>query len=282
MKHAILAKGTYDYNAGNGSIGSGTPDSQTEAATEIIINRLAFIDKLATGELDRSTIVSTLPERKFLYENLVDEVIDWEAGVIDDGEGVYDFVSELFAYNCENLPYLPFYKHWERDKKSITNVNYNSEILETELTDFLVCIPRLKNSDTRRNVGQEYWQEFADVAKERFDQIFIFGKDNENLDNGKNIKYIDTLQDYTSYIHHESCKHIVSTVSGPCHYAQQFGNVNNQTKLTMIDTNNLIKTIGAGNPSYFDPCINFTGIEKMVLDYQPRPADLMEIIWAKE
>ena len=70
-RNVLCAKGTNDYNHGDGSAGGGTPDTQTEAATELIINRLAVIDMLQTGELDKADTIITLPERMFLYENIL-------------------------------------------------------------------------------------------------------------------------------------------------------------------------------------------------------------------
>ena len=61
-------------------------------------------------------------------------------------------------------------------------------------------------------------------------------------------------------MHHPNCKNVVSTISGPCHYVQHFGNVNKDTILTMIDNRNLIKNYG-DDPSYFHPCINFTNVK---------------------
>ena len=38
--YAILAKGIDDVNSGDGSMNEGTPLTQTESATELIINRI--------------------------------------------------------------------------------------------------------------------------------------------------------------------------------------------------------------------------------------------------
>ena len=68
--YAILAKGIDDVNSGNGSMNEGTPLTQTESATELIINRLALIDYLAKGIIDEDTTIVTLSERVFLYEKI--------------------------------------------------------------------------------------------------------------------------------------------------------------------------------------------------------------------
>jgi hypothetical protein len=274
-KYVITAKGIDDVNSGNFTFGTGTPTTQTESATELIINRLAVIDYLNRGIIDEDTIVVTLKERTFLYENIFKSV------EVYDSNKIYDDCLDLVTDDKLNelsktLPYKPFYQNYERDKSNILNINYNDTIINSILPEFIVCIPRLKNSDIRRNLNQLYWIDFIDKVKEKYDLIIVFGKGNENLI-GENVKYVDTLKDYCSYLHHPNCKNVVSTISGPCHYAQHFGNVNNDTILTMIDNRNLIKKYG-DDPSYFHPCINFTNVKINFINELIEPEKLMEKI----
>mgnify|MGYP003652417273 CR=1 FL=1 len=257
----ICARGTVNVNDGD-SYSGGTPETQTEAATELIINRLAVIDLLQKKEILLSDTIVTLPERMFLYENIFNNIKDYtqlknpSKNQIDIVGGEY-WQKLPYKGGIDSITSKPFYQHYERDKDLIHNISYNHNILNAKLDDFLVCIPRLKKSDTRRNLEQEYWVDFINIAKKHY-KVMVFGKGNENL-NSEEITYIDTLQDYCSYLHHPNCKHVVSTISGPCHYVQQFGNVNNQTILTMIDNHNLLDRYGH-DPSYFDSCINFTKV----------------------
>ena len=256
--YAILAKGIDDVNRGDGSMNEGTPLTQTESATELIINRLALMDYLSKGIIDEDTTIVTLSERVFLYEKIFKNIETYNPN--KTYSNCLDLVTnEKLLELSKNLPYKPFYGNYERDKNNIININYNDSILNSDLPDFLICIPRLKNSDKKRNISQEYWIDFINKAKEKYDLIIVFGKGNENI-KGKNIKYVDTLRDYCSYLHHPNCKNVVSTISGPCHYVQHFGNVNKDTLLTMIDNRNLIKNYG-DDPSYFHPCINFTNVK---------------------
>jgi hypothetical protein len=260
-RYVICAKGSYDVNSGNGSYCKGTPTLQTEAATELIINRLAVIDWLQQGKLSKDDCIVTLPERKFLYQNLFDNVEEWnkQTGI----DIVNGYAPGGKYYN--QLPYKPFYGNYERDKELIFNISYNDDILNSDIGKFLICIPRLKNSDKRRNLPQHEWKDFINHVKKNFDKVIVFGKGNESLDNGDDVLYVDTLQDYCSYLHHKNCKHVVSTISGPCHYVQQFGNVDGNCTLTMIDNHGLIKKYGH-DPSYFHACINFTNVKINYLD----------------
>lgn len=276
MTHIITAKGKTDVNAGNGSWDAGTPIAQTECATELIINRLAAIDLLNTGRINKSATVVTLLERKFLYENLFDNV------EVFNPKRRYEKVIDLVTHDmlmklCRSLPYKPFYRNYERDRDQIHNINYNQDIINKDMDDFLVCIPRLKNSDTRRNLDQQYWSDFLQVAKKEFSKIIVFGKGNDNLSDGDSVIYVDTLQDYCSYIHHKNCTNIVSTISGPCHYAQSFSNTSGKTKLTMIDNLGLIAEYG-NDPSYFHPCINFTNIDICFINELPDPKELHKML----
>lgn len=277
--YIITAIGDYDVNQGDGSTNRGTPDTQTEAATELIINRLYLIDLLQQGIVSKSDTIMTLPERKFLYENIFDDVIDYDDKLRKHSKR--DLVKETTGKNKINIPYMPFYKHYERDKDLIYNINYNDAILNKKLNDFIICVIRLKNSDTRRNLDLDYWKEFLSSIQNRYDKIFIFGKGCDKLAKD-NIEYIDTLQDYCSYIHHEKCKHIISTISGPCHYVQQFGNVSGDTTMHMIDNHNMIPATGSHkDPSYFHPCINFTKVNIKIIHGSPEASKLQEHIWKK-
>jgi len=274
-KYVITAKGIDDVNSGNFTFDTGTPTTQTESATELIINRLAVIDYLNRGIIDEDTIVVTLKERTFLYENIFKSV------EVYDSNKIYDDCLDLVTDSkidelSKTLPYKPFYQNYERDKSNILNINYNDSIINSTLPEFIVCIPRLKNSDVRRNLKQSYWIDFINKVKEKYDLIIVFGKGNENI-TGKNVKYVDTLKDYCSYLHHPSCKNVVSTISGPCHYVQHFGNVNKDTILTMIDNRDLIKKHG-NDPSYFHPCINFTNVKINFINELIEPEKLMEKI----
>ena len=130
-----------------------------------------------------------------------------------------------------------------------------------------------------RNLDQEYWLSFVECVKDQFEKIIVFGKGNENFADGDRVIYVDTLQDFCSYIHHKNCKHVVSTISGPCHYVQQFGNTNKDTTLTMIDNGGMYKQHGH-DPSFFHPCINFTKVKiKIIPDKVPAPERLRDILW---
>ena len=275
MKYIITAKGVVDVNSGNGTYDGGTPIKQTESATELIINRLALICYLKEGIVNTNTTVVTLSDRKFLYENMFHNV------EVYDPEKIYedciDLVTESMLNSlCESLPYKPFYGNFERDKKEIFNISYNYEILKREIPDFLICIPRLKNSDTRRNLDQKYWRDFLNISKSKYKKIFVFGKGNENLEDDQ-ITYVDTFKDYCSYLHHPNCVDIVSTISGPCHYAHFFSNTNSKTKLTMIDNLDLFTKHG-DDPSYFHPCLNFTNIEVRFIKSLVSPDELLLLL----
>lgn len=275
MKYIITAKGVDDVNSGNGTYAGGTPIKQTESATELIINRLAVICYLKEGKIDSNTTIVTLKERRFLYENMFNNIEVYEPGKIY--KDCIDLVTEpMLDELCKTLPYKPFYNNFERDKGEIFNINYNEEILKKEIPDFMVCIPRLKNSDTRRNLDQKYWSDFLNLSKSKYNNIFVFGKGNENLED-EQIMYIDTFQDYCSYIHHKNCVDIVSTISGPCHYAHFFSNSNSRTKMTMIDNLDLIGKHG-DDPSYFHPCLNFTKIPIKFIKRLISPDELLFLL----
>jgi hypothetical protein len=81
-KYILCARGSFDVNGGKASYDQGTPQDQTEAATELIFNRLFLIHLLQTKQITKQHIIVTLPERKFLYENIFDNVINYERNFI--------------------------------------------------------------------------------------------------------------------------------------------------------------------------------------------------------
>jgi len=275
MKYIITAKGSDDVNSGNGTFAGGTPIKQTEPATELIINRLAVICYLKEGKIDSETTIVTLKERGFLYEQMFNNI------EIYDPNKKYEDCIDLVTVSkldelCKTIPYKPFYKNFNRDREEIFNIGYNEKILNEDIPEFMVCIPRLKKSDTRRNIDQEYWREFLNLSKDKYKKIFVFGKGNENLSDHQ-ITYVDTFQDYCSYIHHDNCVDIVSTISGPCHYAHFFSNSGLKTKLTMIDNFDLIGKHG-NDPSYFHPCLNFTKIPVNFIKNLVSPTELLLLL----
>tara|TARA_R100000152_G_scaffold12797_1_gene5552 strand:+ start:23 stop:850 length:828 start_codon:yes stop_codon:yes gene_type:complete len=272
-KYVLCARGTFDVNAGNGEMFGGTPVNQTEAGQELIINRLGAIHLLQTNRITKDHTIVTLPERKFLYENIFNNVEDYIPGKFDyDVDIISEFDSET------KLPYKPFYQHYERDKELIQNIPYNEDILSEELGDFLVCIPRLKKSELARNLDQQYWLDFVSLVKDKFDKIIVFGKGNENFADGDKVRYVDTLRDYCSYLHHKACKHVVSTVSGPCQYVQFFGNTSGDAVLTMIDNHGFYARHG-DSPIYFHPCLNFSKVKiRFITNKLPTPNQLQKQI----
>lgn len=275
MKYVITAKGTDDVNSGNGTFDAGTPTFQTESATELIISRLGLINFLKEGKIDSNTTIVTLKDRYFLYENIFSNIETYDPQ--KNYDNCLDLLNDnMFSFLCNNLPYKPFYQYFDRDKKEILNIKYNDNILKENLPDFLICIPRFKNSDTRRNLDKNYWIEFLNLSASEYEKIFVFGRGSEDMANGK-ITYIDTFQDFCSYLHHPNCIDIVSTISGPCHFAHFFGNTANKTKMAIIDNNNLIEKYG-DSPSYFHPCLNFSKIPIKFINHLISPKELLHLI----
>jgi hypothetical protein len=144
-KYILCARGSFDVNGGKASYDQGTPQDQTEAATELIFNRLFLIHLLQTKQITKQHIIVTLPERKFLYENIFDNVINYDPEINE-----YDYnIVDCNIFN--KIKFKPFYQHYERDKEIIHKITYNKEILSEDIGDFLVCVPRLKVSDTFRH-----------------------------------------------------------------------------------------------------------------------------------
>jgi hypothetical protein len=56
-KYILCARGSFDVNGGKASYDQGTPQDQTEAATELIFNRLFLIHLLQTKQITKQHII---------------------------------------------------------------------------------------------------------------------------------------------------------------------------------------------------------------------------------
>ncbi len=276
MKYIIVAKNIYE---GTSLSDIANPLQVTEIATELIITRLKLIDMLQCSQITKEDCVVTVEERKCLYTNIFENVINYqeflskninENNVIDLLEdGIFHRMAGGNVWERE-IPYKPFYQNWERDKELITNVNW-SDLSKYDLSKpFVVLVIRKRSAWTEKNMTDEFWTELLNKLKENNISTFVFGKET-SIFASENVQYIENYQDWCTIVKHENCKHICSTMTGGVYPSLIFGNQNNE--MTIIDNTNLMAKHG-GDPSFYDNCINFSTIKMEFINYIPTTEEL--------
>ena len=124
------------------------------------------------------------------------------------------------------------------------------------------------------NLPENYWRTLIKELKSQNKKVLVFGKETE-IYSDKDVQHISNFRDWCSIVNHKNCTNIISTITGGVYPAFICGNPS--LKLIIIDNLDLVKVYGY-DPSWYNDCINFTGIEKRILNYKPTIKELMEII----
>ena len=271
VKYIICAKEEY---GGTSTSDTPNPSSVTEIATELVITRLYCLMLLDEGVIDKTDVIVTGLERKCLYENIFDNVIDWNTyTTLDTSKNEKIDLLEPSLFNSlaggsvgdRLIPYLPFYKNWDRDRKNIQNINYNDLTNYDTSNNFVCLLIRSRAAWSEKNLPRDYWVELIRQLELEGVKVFVFGKETEEYATEK-TEYIKDFRDWCS---------IVSTISGGVYPAFICGREN--IKLTIIDNLNLVPTYGY-DPSWYNDCINFTKVSKNIINHLPSINNLKNII----
>ncbi len=269
--------GTFDSDVAN-------PLLVTEIATELVITRLYLIDQLNAGRLRDDCIIVCAEERRFLYTNLFENVVTYQKFKklnipkknIIDLLGVR-FFERLAGGKVKNrlIPYLPFYRNWDRDKFAIRNIEeVNMDHLDLS-KPFVVLVIRMRGAWPDKNLPEEFWRALISLMSDSKVPVLVFGKGAEIYCNGTNVTYISTLQEWCLVAQSPNLRHVGSTMTGGVYPVMTFGNAN--TKVTLIDNLNLMK-IHSGDPSFYDSCVNFSGCTIKYLQVIPTVQEWFDVL----
>jgi len=272
MKYIITSK---NVRSGTSVDDAADPFQVTEIATELIITRLYLIHMLNTSIIDIEDTVVCIGDRRCLYTNIFKNVMSFEdyTNSIDiDKKDVIDLLeSSKFnslasgSVDSRELPYLPFYRNWDRDKNHILNVE-DSDLSDYDLSSpFLCLVIRKRSAWSEKNMSNDFWNDSISGLENRGIKIFVFGKETEGFCTEK-TNQIKTFRDWCSIVKHVNCKHVASTMTGGVYPLIVFGNSN--CKMTIIDNTNLKKAHGH-DPSFYNSCINFSNIEMKFIENIP-------------
>ncbi len=279
--YVITSKDKY---SGTSSSDIANPLEVTEIATELVITRLYLIALVNQGKLPRKVCIVCAEDRKSLYTKTFDEVITYtkfkelkisSKFTIDLlGQGIF---NKLASGDVERrlLPYLPFYRNWERDKESILSFQ-ESTLDNYDLSrKFVALVIRLRGAWPEKNLPSNFWSMLIQNFTDAKIPVFIFGKEAEIFCNYENVNFISSFQDWCTLIKHPNLMNIGSTMTGAVYPALIFGSA--KTKITLIDNLNLINLHGH-DPSFYNPCINFAGCKIDFIDTIPTPKEFFNAL----
>jgi len=279
-KYIICAKEMY--------LGTSTNDAAsalqvTEIATELVITRLYCLMMLNNGTISKTDTIVTASERKCLYENIFDNVIDWNTYTTlnTSGSKIIDLLSRDIFNSLSSgqvkdrlIPYLPFYQNWDRDKNNIQDIHFSS-LKEYDVSDKFICLLiRTRRAWSSKNLSKEYWKKLIKVLEDQNIKVFVFGKETEEYATEK-TEYVKNFRDWCSIVNHSNCKQIISTITGGVYPAFICGT--DKINLVIIDNLDLVKKYGY-DPSWYNDCINFTNVNKNIINYLPSTNELVDII----
>ena len=265
------------------------PLEVTEIATELVITRLYCLMMLNDGTISKTDTIVTTSERKCLYENIFDNVIDWNTYTSlkaswrwkHMGNEVIDLLSPSTFKSLSSgqvkdrlIPYLPFYQNWDRDKNNIQDIHFSS-LKEYDVSNKFICLlTRTRSAWPEKNLSKEYWKKLIKILEDQNIKVFVFGKETEEYAT-KKTEYVKNFRDWCSIVNHSNCKQIISTITGGVYPAFICGT--DKINLVIIDNLNLVKEYGY-DPSWYNDCINFTNVNKNIINYLPSTNELVEIV----
>lgn len=279
MKYIIVSK---NEAAGTSANDIANPSAVTEIATELVITRLYLLDQLSTGAVSIDDTIVCIEERKCLYKNIFRNVISWDEfkTLNVDPTSIVDYLdSELFyrlaggSVDGRLIPYLPFYRNYERDKHLINNVDF-AEIDPNKVSKpFVGLVIRKRGAWPEKNMTDNFWSEVVSKLAENSIPTFIFGKETEMFCKYENTYHVGDYRSWCSVVANENCKHVGSTMTGGVYPLLIFGN--RKAKMTIIDNTNLMATYSY-DPSFYNPCINFSEIDIQFINSIPTVEDYYE------
>lgn len=281
MKYIITGKNIFE---GTSTSDKADPLECTEMCTEMIITRLRAIELLNTGVISKSDTIVTWKDRFCLYENIFDNVIDYQDYLkyIDFPaefetnwvESTIDLVSQIYEL-CTSINYKPSYDRLEQDRSEIFNINLS--LYKTLEFEPLVCLLiRKRAAWSEKNLDDNYWTELIRTLLSNGKRVVVFGKDTENFKVVfPNIIHLTRFKDWCSIIANENCESVISTTSGGVYPIFFVGT--GKSKLLIIDNTKLVEKHG-DDPSFYNKCINFNNTEIKVFDYVPTNDEIMKNI----
>lgn len=272
MKYIITAKN--NFNGANDHITN--PLERTEICTEMIFTRLKAIELLNTGVIDSSDCIVTRIDRRCLYDNLFENVIDYQdffKGYLQPADPVFDLTQDINTAE-EMMGFYPKYHRFEQDKKQILNIQLHGLFSEWSTQSVALLIRQTPNSP-EKNISIDYWQNLIRELSKNY-TVYVFGlPENFKFSNYLSYYHITNFIDWCSVLSSAHCKAVISSCSGGVYPA--FFVSKPETKLIIIDNNNLVEQ-HKDSVSFYNDAINFTGVQKKIFTHIPKSEEMLSVI----
>jgi hypothetical protein len=190
------------------------------------------------------------------------------------GTGIFNKLASG-PVNDRLIPYLPFYRNWERDKDEILNIEYEVSRGIDLSTPFVALVIRLRGAWPEKNMPKEFWTELIDIFYKANIRVFVFGKEAEVFCTTPNVVYVSTYKDWCNVVASPNLKHIGSTMTGAVYPSLVFGK--SSTIITLIDNLDLMSVHG-NDPSFYHSSINFAGCSVEFIRHIPTPREFFNVI----
>ena len=275
MKYIIASKADFKGTSDDDLAG---PWSVTEICTELIITRFEILNRFAQGIITENDTIVTVAERECLYTNIFKNVISYDEFKRKNipHSDVMD-LTEIHEFHrlCKSLQYKPTYQFLERDRENIFNIDWSPLTEYDTSRPFIAIVIRTRSAWPEKNMSNQFWLDIIEKLTEHNIPTFIFGKETHTFANTTNIKYVKNFRDWCTLVRSENCVNVSSTMTGGVYPLLLFGNPT--TKMTIIDNTGLMAKHGH-DPSFYNDCINFAGIEKEFINKIPTTKEYYEAI----
>ena len=212
---------------------------------------------LSESVYNKSDIIVTHSGREFFYENLFDNVIQWNdfEKLDKNGHIIIDMVTNSVNYF--------FHKHlcnpnlvWNNQKiKDDILFSFNYSDIKP-VNDYVCLVYRKRSHDASRNMDDGYFNSIISYIKTKGLDIYVVGYGSEKFTDNKQVFYVD-LRDWATLVNNEKCKFIVTTMTGPTNLLNFCGN--KETNIFIIDKNNS-RGDGKGR-IVMGECLNFKNLK---------------------
>lgn len=274
MKYIITAKNIQD------DLSVTDPCKRTELATELISTRMKALIMLDTGIINETDTIVTRIDRKCLYDQVFDNVIDWDEFNnydLDKLQGLNEEIIDLVEDICdESIDTAEnFNKEFPIIPESVFNISLDCD-KKLYARPFICVLIRSNKNDPQKNLPENYWGEFILHFKEKNPGIDVFTFGEKLSLNISGVMHVENLSGWCSLLSNVNCKAVVSTCSGGVFPIFFVGH--NKSKLLIIDNNELIFK-HKNSPSFYNECINFKNVDLKILDSIPNQFSLSQEIY---
>ncbi len=208
-------------------------DSFNALGHEIHITRYILLDLLQKNKITNDYVIVTVNlERKILYENLFNNIIDWNEyknkyeGKVEFLDLTYYSESGTAAYKIYDKFEQMNYSHWNFERsEAFLNLCNNIKYIDLNQKYSNIINNKFIVIHVRFNMNIDMLKRLINSIRNITDiKIIIFTVKNINniLNNFNNIVKIENLNEYVSFLKNDNCELLISEWSGGgqlSHYA---------------------------------------------------------------